>query len=183
MRTPFLYDLRVLKLKNKLIILKRVLEEEKSALQAQVSKLNGDLNTLSENQQSEIKTLQSQAKKQSDLEANVEKIRKDHDKKSEETQKTLNSLTAKTKSMHQKQEKNNQAIQDQYKSQETLSKKIDELSAVKPRLNELSSICQNALKKAQQAADEQKNLKSSIDKSVSEFQRRVNEDQQENNSN
>merc|ERR1712227_913324 len=83
----------------------RVLEEEKSALQAQVSKLNGDLNTMSANKQSEIKTLQSQAKKQSDLEANVEKIRKDHHKKSEETQKTLNSLTAKTKSMHQKQEK------------------------------------------------------------------------------
>ena len=166
-----------------LIILKRIFEEEKLALQAQVSKLNGDLNTLSENQQSEIQTLQSQTKKQSDLEANVEKMQKDHDKKSEKTQNTLNSLTAKTKSMQQKQEKNNQAIQDQHKSQEILSKKIDDFSAVKPRLNELSSICQNALEKAQKASDEQKQLKSSIEKSFSDLQRKIDEDQQENNSN
>ena len=166
-----------------MIILKRVFEEEKSALQTQVSKLNGVLNTLSENQQSEIQNLQSQTKKQSDLEANVEKIRKDHDKKSEETQNALNSLTAKTKSMQQKQEKNNQAIQDQHKSQETLSKKIDDFSAVKPRLNELSSICQSALEKAQEASDEQKKLKFSIEKSVSDLERKIDEDQQENNSN
>ena len=166
-----------------LIILKRIFEEEKLALQAQVSKLNGDLNTLSENQQSEIQTLQSQTKKQSDLEANVEKMQKDHDKKSEKTQNTLNSLTAKTKSMQQKQEKNNQAIQDQHKSQEILSKKIDDFSAVKPRLNELSSICQNALEKAQKASDEQKKLKFSIEKSVSDLERKIDEDQQENNSN